>query len=70
MRPYPARVPDLLPLALFAVGLTLFVVGDVLWLVRNTFSRPMNLRLTGGLVVSGVILMGLGLAALVASDAG
>lgn len=56
-----------LPLILFAIGLALFVVGDVLWLVRNTFNRPMNTRLTGSLVGSGVLLICIGLIALVAT---
>ncbi|MCB9482538.1 MAG: hypothetical protein H6674_10640 [Dehalococcoidia bacterium] len=56
-------------LILFIVGLALFALGDLLWLVRNTFDRPMNLRVTGGLVGSGILLLSLGLVALVA-DAG
>ncbi len=58
---------DNVALILFAVGLALFVVGDVLWLVRNTFNRPMNTRLTGGLVGIGVLLICAGLIALVAT---
>ena len=58
---------DNLPLILFAIGLALFVSGDVLWLVRNTFNRPMNTRMTGGLVGSGVLLICVGLIALVAT---
>lgn len=58
-----------LPLVLFGIGLVLFVVGDVLWLIRNTFDRPMNIRVTGGLVGSGILLLSAGLVALVA-DAG
>ena len=64
---YPQAVLDNLPLVLFAVGLALFVIGDVLWLVRNTFNRPMNTRLTGGLVGVGVVLICAGLVALVAT---
>jgi hypothetical protein len=60
-------VLDRLPLILFIAGLILFVVGDLLWLVRNTFNRPMNVRVTGGLVMSGVGLLCLGLIALVAT---
>lgn len=56
---------DTLALALFIGGLILFVIGDVLWLLRNTFNRPMNLRITGGLVGSGVLLICLGLIAFV-----
>ncbi len=52
---------DTLTLALVVGGLVLFVVGDVLWLVRNTFDRPMNLRVTGSLVGVGIALMSLGL---------
>lgn len=63
-------MPDQIPLILFIVGLTLFVMGDLLWLVRNTFNRPMNLRLTGGLVGSGILLLCLGLVTLVAGAAG
>ncbi len=48
---------------LLAVGLSLFIAGDFLWLVRNTFKRPMDMRLTGGLVAVGVLLMGGGLLA-------
>lgn len=55
-----------LPLVLFGIGLVLFVVGDILWLVRNTFDRPMNIRVTGGLVGSGILLLSAGLVALVA----
>lgn len=58
---------DNLPLILFAIGLALFVIGDVLWLIRNTFNRPMNTRLTGGLVGTGVLLICIGLVALVAT---
>lgn len=56
---------DTLALALFIGGLILFVIGDVLWLLRNTFNRPMNLRITGGLVGGGVLLICLGLIAFV-----
>lgn len=62
-------MPDELPLILFIIGIVLFVVGDLLWLVRNTFNRPMNMRLTGGLVGSGVLLISAGLVALVAGGA-
>lgn len=55
-----------LPLVLFGIGLVLFVAGDILWLVRNTFDRPMNIRVTGGLVGSGILLLSAGLVALVA----
>lgn len=58
---------DNLPLILFAIGLALFVVGDVLWLVRNTFNRPMNMRLTGVLVGAGILLICVGLIAVVAT---
>ncbi len=57
---------DNIALVLFIVGLVLFVLGDLLWLVRNTFERPMNVRVTGGLVGSGILLLSLGLVALVA----
>jgi hypothetical protein len=60
-------VLDNLPLILFGIGLVLFVAGDLLWLVRNTFNRPMNTRLTGGLVGAGVLLLCVGLIALVAT---
>ncbi len=50
-------------LTLFLVGLAMFIVGDVLWLLRNTFERPMNVRLTGGLVGGGVALISVGLLA-------
>ncbi len=53
---------DNLTLVLFLVGFALFAIGDVLWLVRNTFSRPMDVRVTGGLVVTGIVLMTVGLA--------
>ncbi|MDA0271479.1 MAG: hypothetical protein O2798_11025 [Chloroflexi bacterium] len=61
---------DQLTLALVVTGLVLFVVGDLLWLVRNTFSRPMNMRLTGGLIATGIVLISLGLlrSALMAGD--
>lgn len=52
---------DTLLLVVFLAGLAMFVVGDILWLVRNTFNRPMNLRLTGGLVIGGVVLLSFGL---------
>lgn len=52
---------DTITLVLFLVGLVLFVVGDVLWLLRNTFDRPMNMRLTGSLVVGGVAMISVGL---------
>jgi len=59
---------DALTLPLMLTGLVLFVVGDVLWLVRNTFKRPMDVRVTGGLVGAGVLLMGAGLITLIASN--
>jgi hypothetical protein len=52
---------DQLTIILVVTGLVLFVGGDLLWLVRNTFSRPMNLRVTGGLIIAGIALMSLGL---------
>ncbi|MEX1021747.1 MAG: hypothetical protein WD058_01245 [Dehalococcoidia bacterium] len=51
------------PLVLFVSGLVLFVVGDALWLLRNTFNRPMNVRLTGALILAGVVLLTAGLGA-------
>jgi len=63
---YPRSVLEHLPLVLFGIGLVLFVAGDILWLVRNTFDRPMNIRVTGGLVGSGILLLSAGLVALVA----
>jgi len=52
---------DTAPLVLFIAGVVLFVLGDILWLVRNTFSRPMNLRLSGGMVAVGIALISIGL---------
>ena len=66
---YARSVLDNAALILFIVGLVLFALGDLLWLVRNTLDRPMNLRVTGGLVGTGILLLSLGLVALVA-DAG
>lgn len=66
---YARSVLDNAALILFIVGLVLFALGDLLWLVRNTFDRPMNVRVTGGLVGTGILLLSLGLVALVA-DAG
>jgi len=60
-------VLDNVPLILFGVGIVLFVIGDVLWLIRNTLSRPMNMRVTGGFVGAGVLLLCLGLIAIVAT---
>jgi len=62
-------VLDHIPLTLFIIGIVLFAIGDLLWLVRNTFDRPMNIRVTGGFVGSGIVLLSLGLIALVV-DAG
>ena len=45
-----------IPITLLVTGLALFALGDLLWLVRNTFKRPMDMRLTGGLVGVGVAL--------------
>lgn len=59
-RAYAARMMGL-PLILILTGLTLFVAGDLLWLMRNTFRRPMDIRVTGGLVAAGVLIMGAGL---------
>lgn len=53
---------------LLVSGLVLFVAGDVLWLVRNTFHRPMDLRVTGALVTIGVLLMGAGLVSIVVTN--
>jgi hypothetical protein len=50
-----------LPLILILVGLALFLAGDVMWLARNTMSRPMDIRVTGSLVGLGVLVMGAGL---------
>lgn len=52
---------DAIVLVLFVVGLAMFVIGDLLWLLRNTFNRPMNLRVTGTLVGGGVALLSVGL---------
>jgi predicted acyltransferase len=52
---------DTAPLVLFIAGVVLFVLGDILWLIRNTFSRPMNLRLSGGMVGVGIALISIGL---------
>ncbi len=53
---------------LLVSGIVLFVAGDLLWLVRNTFQRPMDIRLTGSLVALGVMLIGAGLVSLVVAD--
>lgn len=50
-----------LTLILFLAGLAMFVVGDLLWLVRNTFNRPMHIRVTGGLIAAGMLLITIGL---------
>lgn len=50
-----------LTLILFLAGLAMFVVGDLLWLVRNTFDRPMHIRVTGGLIAAGMLLITIGL---------
>lgn len=52
---------DTVPLVLFLAGVVLFILGDILWLVRNTFSRPMDLRLSGGMVAAGIALISTGL---------
>ena len=60
-RDYAPGVLDTLTLILFLGGLALFIVGDVLWLLRNTFDRPMSVRVTGTLVGGGVAMISLGL---------
>lgn len=52
---------DNVPIWLFGVGIALFVIGDLLWLMRNTLNRPMNLKLTGTLVGVGVACLTTGL---------
>jgi hypothetical protein len=51
-----------LTLILFLAGLAMFIVGDLLWLVRNTFNQPMHIRVTGGLIAGGMLLITIGLA--------
>ena len=46
-----------LRLVLVLAGLALFVAGDALWLMRQTLNRPMNVRVTGGLVGAGIALV-------------
>ena len=50
-----------LTLAFLVSGMVLFLIGDLLWLIQVTLSRPMNLRQTGGLVLGGVVLIAIGL---------
>lgn len=56
---------DGLTLTLFVAGLVLFVAGDVLWFARHMRDRPMSIRVTGGLIGAGVLLIGLGMLRLV-----
>ena len=58
---YPRSVIDGLTLALLVSGLVLFVVGDILWFARHMRDRSMDLRMTGGLVGAGVLLIGIGM---------
>ncbi|GMU40840.1 MAG: hypothetical protein AMXMBFR23_17060 [Chloroflexota bacterium] len=53
---------DTITLWLFLAGLALFVTGDLLWLLRNTFNRPMQMRVTGALIGAGIVLLTIGLA--------
>jgi hypothetical protein len=45
-----------LVIAFAALGLALFIAGDVLWLVRRARGRPIELRVTGTLVLAGVAI--------------
>jgi hypothetical protein len=45
----------------FLVGLGLFAAGDAVWMLSRRREQPLDLRLTGGLVLVGVLVMGLGL---------
>jgi uncharacterized membrane protein YidH (DUF202 family) len=55
------RLSNTVALLFILVGLALFVIGDLMWLVRHTLSRPMNMQVTGGFVAVGVALMVVGL---------
>lgn len=57
-----ASMADTITLWLFLAGLALFVTGDLLWLLRNTFNRPMQMRVTGALIGAGIVLLTIGLA--------
>ncbi len=57
-----APMADTITLWLFLAGLALFVTGDLLWLLRNTFNRPMQMRVTGALIGAGIVLLTIGLA--------
>ena len=46
-----------LRLVLVLTGLALFVIGDALWLVRQTRHHSMSVRVTGGLVGAGIALV-------------
>lgn len=59
--PYPRPVIDGLTLTLLAVGLALFVLGDVMWFARHMRDRPMSIRVTGSLIGGGVIIIGIGM---------
>ena len=45
----------------FLVGLVLFLAGDVLWALSQRRKEPLDLRLTGGVILAGVAVMLLGL---------
>ena len=59
--PYPEAMAGTLALLFLVSGIVLFVIGDFLWLIQVTMSRPMNVRVTGGLVLGGVVLIAIGL---------
>lgn len=50
-----------LALALIIPGVVLFAAGDLIWLVRNTFSRPLPMRTAGALIILGIAFIGAGL---------
>ena len=50
-----------LRLVLAVTGIALFVAGDLAWLLRQTFDRPISMRVSGTLLGSGVVLFAIAL---------
>lgn len=52
---------DVVIYVLLAVGMLLFLAGDLWWFARYSLNRPMEMKRTGVLVGSGVLLISIAL---------
>jgi hypothetical protein len=52
-----------LALPFVLAGLALFIGGGLVWFGLSTFNRPLPLRLAGGMIAGGAVLIGTGVLA-------